>query len=190
MSKSIGNILTVRELLDEGWAGETVRMTLLSTHYRQPLDFTRDALNQAQATLDRIYGALRNAEDVAVGDNDVPAETLAALDDDLNTPSALSHLHEYVTSLNKAELAGDKARSKGWILSAGVLLGIAQQDPESWFKGDGDFDAKEIESLIKKRAQARRDRNFAEADRIRDDLANRGIHLEDGTGGTTWRRAG
>ena len=188
MSKSIGNVLTVRELLDDGWPGEVIRLVLLSAHYRQPLDFSEDALVQAKAALDRIYGALRQVANVDANSNEVPAEVVAALEDDLNTPLAISHVHELVTALNKAENHGTSAALKGALLAAGNLLGLAQDDPESWFQGDaGDA---EIDGLIERRNQARRDKDFAEADRIRDELAARGIVLEDGAGGTTWRRAG
>jgi len=128
MSKSLGNVLTVRELLQDA-PGEAIRMTLLATHYRQPLDFTPDAMHQARAALDRIYGALRAVAEIDAADGVVPDEVLAALDDDLNTPLAIAHLHEGVTALNKAADDGEKARLKGALLAAGDLLGPAGQDP-------------------------------------------------------------
>ncbi len=190
MSKSLGNVLTVRELLRDA-TGEAIRMALLSTHYRQPLDFTLDALHQAHAVLDRIYGALRAVADIEVAGDAIPDEVLAALDDDLNTPLAISHLHGCVSALNKAADDGEKARLKGALLAAGNLLGLAGQDPEAWFTaGAADVDGAEIDALIARRNAARGDRDFAAADRIRDDLATRGIVLEDGAGGTSWRWEG
>jgi cysteinyl-tRNA synthetase len=190
MSKSLGNVLTVRELLQDA-PGEAIRMTLLATHYRQPLDFTTDALHQARAALDRIYGALRAVAEIEAADAAVPDDVLAALDDDLNTPLAIAHLHECVTALNKAADDGEKARLKGALLATGNLLGLGAQDPEAWFTaGAADIDTAEIEALIARRTAARADRDFAEADRIRDELAARGILLEDGAGGTTWRWEG
>ncbi|WP_142848280.1 cysteine--tRNA ligase [Telmatospirillum sp. J64-1] len=192
MSKSLGNFFTVRDLLEQA-PGEAIRLCMLSTHYHQPLDWTNEGLKQARQAMDRFYTALRNAEDVeAVGREELPLEMLAALEDDLNTPLAIAHLHELAGALNKAASPEEKARAKGRLLAAGDALGVLQQDPEHWFKwsaAGGDVDEIEIESLIRQRMEARKARDFALADRIRDDLAARGILLEDGAGGTTWKRA-
>ncbi len=190
MSKSLGNFYTVRELLDEV-PGEAIRLTLLQTHYRQPLDFTRDGLAQAKATLDRFYLALRDNAGIEAGDMDA-AGVQVALEDDLNTPLALAHLHEAVSGLNKAKSDTGKARAKGDLLAGGELLGLLQQDPEIWLRGaataTGAGDA-EIDTLVAERIAARKNKDFAAADRLRDELAAKGILLEDGPGGTSWRRA-
>jgi len=189
MSKSIGNVLTVRELLDEGWPGEVIRFVLLKTHYRQPLDFTRDALQRAKATLDRIYGALRTVPLTEGAGSGPPADIVDALLDDLNTPLALSRLHDRVGALNRTDDTAERAGHAATVRAAGALLGIAQADPEAWFHG-GTTDSARIEDLIARRAAARRDKDFAAADRIRDELDAMGVVLEDGPSGTTWRRAG
>ncbi|NYZ15672.1 cysteine--tRNA ligase [Azospirillum sp. RWY-5-1] len=188
MSKSLGNFFTVNELLDEH-PGEAIRLTLLSAHYRQPLDFTKDGLRQSKLALDRWYQALRG--DPAPVDAELPFEVLAALEDDLNTPLAISHLHELATAANKAEGAA-KAAAKGALLAAGRELGLLEQEPEAWFrwapKAAGALSDEAIEQAIADRQAARKAKNFAEADRIRKELAEQGVTLEDGPKGTTWKR--
>ena len=189
MSKSLGNFYTVRDLLDE-FPGEALRLTLLQTHYRAPLDFTKDGLRRAKATLDRFYGALRGVDDVRGGE--LPAEFIAALDDDLNTPLALSALHETVSILNAAPDGAQKSAAGKVVIAAGRLLGLLQRDPEEWFRwrgaGDHAFDDATVETMIAERAAARSQRNFGESDRIRDALTQAGIILEDKPEGTIWRR--
>ena len=190
MSKSLGNFYTVHELLDE-FPGEAIRLTLLQTHYRQPLDFTREALAQAKATLDRFYLALRDTVMVDAAFTEAP-DVRAALEDDLNTPQALVHFHESLSRLNKAETDMEIAEAKGRMMAGAELLGLLWQDPEAWLRGgagSAGMDAAEIDRLVEARIEARRNKDFAEADRIRDELIAAGILLEDGPGGTAWRRA-
>ncbi len=195
MSKSLGNFFTVRDLLDDGWPGEALRLMTLKTHYRHPLDWTLDGLKEAKAELDRYYLALRHASAVAPDPEAEVSELVeSALFDDLNTPVALHHLHNHVHILNETLRRGkveDQRVAKGHVLRAGQAFGLLAEEPETWLKGAAATDdAGEIEALIAARNAARRSKDFAEADRIRDELAARGVVLEDGAGGTTWRRAG
>ena len=167
MSKSLGNIITPAELLAQGHRGETLRLALLSAHYRQPLPWTETLIAQAKATLDGLY---RKASAAPAGE--VDTGVIDALADDLNTPLALSRL----------SALDDAATLKA---SAG-LLGLLISSSEEWFQGAGDAGA--IESRIAERTAAKKARDFATADRIRDELKANGIILEDGPGGTTWRR--
>ncbi|MCG8507812.1 MAG: class I tRNA ligase family protein, partial [Rhodospirillales bacterium] len=192
MSKSLGNFFTVRELLAEH-PGEALRLTMLQTHYRQPLNWTADGVRQAKETLDRCYASLRNVSDIEPVPSDPPQSLLDALSDDLNTPLAISHVHEVVGALNKAADASEKAELKGQLLAGGDLLGLLRQDPEVWFKWQPDatasgLDDAAIDALIVERSEARKAKDFNRADEIRDQLKESGILLEDGAGGTTWRR--
>jgi cysteinyl-tRNA synthetase len=187
MAKSEGNFRTIRDVLAEA-PGEAARLAMLMGHYRDPLDWTSERLAQAKQGLDRFYLALRGAAKPAENAR-LPAKVEAALDDDLNTPLALAALYEMLAELNKASDPAEKARLQDELVAGGAVMGLLQQDAETWLKG-GDRGAADIEAAIAARNAARKAKNFAEADRIRTDLALKGILLEDGPGGTTWRRAG
>jgi len=191
MSKSLGNFYTVHDLLKE-FPGEAIRLVLLQTHYRRPLDFTKAGIAEAKHILDKFYGVLRNAAGIKTEPASTPAEVILALADDLNTPLALTHMHEMAGILNKVDNDDSRAFVKGRLLAAGKAMGLLQQNPEDWFKrqpeGVASIDAAAVEALIAQRAEARRNKDFPASDRIRDQLAAQGIVLEDGAGGTIWRR--
>ena len=167
MSKSLGNVVTVGELLAEGHKGEVLRLALLSAHYRQPLEWSSQLVAQCKATLDRLYRAAEDGED-----DDVDEGVLDALADDLNTPLALARL----------SAIDNGARLK----ASAALLGLIGESRSEWFQGGAEIG---IDDLIAARAEAKKNRDFAEADRIRAELASQGILLEDTPAGTSWRRA-
>ncbi|MEM7054840.1 MAG: cysteine--tRNA ligase [Pseudomonadota bacterium] len=187
MSKSLGNTLTVHELLKH-WPGEAMRLLLLSAHYRQPLDWSENALRQAVATLDRLYrvsGLDEAGDDAAVPDEAV----IAALQDDLNTPAALAEINRIARQVGQAEGETRQVLLARLKASAG-LLGLLQQ-PERWneeLRPEQNVDAAAVEALIEQRNQARAERDFATADRVRDELTEMGIELEDRAEGTRWRK--
>lgn len=190
MSKSLGNFRTVRELLGQ-YKGEVIRAALLSAQYRSEMDFSTDLLEETKARLDAFYSALRDAKDIALVDVDIKSQPFyAALLDDLNTPVALGELRQLARELNKAEGA-EQAVYKSLLLKGGELLGLLQQDPQQWFTDSGkagQISAEEIEALIVERVQAKKDKNFARADEIRETLKAQGVVLEDSREGTQWRR--
>lgn len=194
MSKSLGNFFTIREILDQV-PGEAFRLYTLSTHYHQPLNWMDDGLRQAKQTMDRFYTALRGTPEVDLTDGAPSAEVVEALEDDLNTPKALAVLHALVTELNKAETPEQKAALKKTLLASAHLMGLLYQDAEEWFRGqpaagtEGGLSESEIEALIQKRADARKAKDFATADAVRKELAEKGIVIEDTPAGTQWKRA-
>ncbi|AIK97184.1 cysteine--tRNA ligase [Candidatus Odyssella acanthamoebae] len=186
MSKSLGNFYTVRELLEE-FKGEALRYMLMSAHYRQPLDLSKDLIRQCHASLDRLYGAMRGLTMTEA--SIIHPDVFSALLDDMNVPLALSHLHDLASQINKASDFEEKQKLASIMKASGVLLGILQQDPDLWFKGEDNLNTTEIEELISHRNQARANRDFGEADRLRQHLLDMGVVLEDSASGTTWRRA-
>jgi len=189
MSKSLGNIVTVSELLGD-WPGEAIRLALLSAHYRQPLDFSEATMAQAKATLDRWYGALRTAA-VAPGSTEAPPPEAVrvALEDDLNTPQAIAALHEIAGALNRATDAAERRDLAGALRAGGAALGLLAGAPEAWFRAaPATLAAVDIDDRIAERLAARKRRDFARADAIRQELADAGVVLEDKPDGTTlWR---
>ncbi len=194
MSKSLGNFITIRQAL-EGAPGEVLRLMMLSTHYRKPLDWTDDGVEQARTRLDRLYRILSKADGLSEArqvakslDGDKFSNAIL---DDLNTPLALSELERRADDLSKMS-AQELQQSLPGFLANADLLGILQKEPEAWFKGgEAESDVGQIEAQIALRLAARKAKDFAAADNIRDALAENGIILEDRPDGSTdWRRAG
>jgi len=189
MSKSLGNVLLVQNLLQR-FPGEAIRLVLLKGRYREPISWSEALIGEAKSQLDRLYGALRRMRGIeAVGPCVPSAEFAAAMDDDLNSPQALAVLMELVTRANVARDPGELGVLKAALLGGGYELGILQQDPEQWFSyaSAGAVDVGRVEALIAARTAARAARDWAEADRIRGELAEMGVRIEDGAEGTTWR---
>ena len=181
MSKSVGNFTTVRDALAKH-RGEAVRYALLNAHYRAPLDYSDSAVTEAKQALDRLYRAAGDA----LPANDLPEAFLNALQDDLNTPLALSVLHELAKSANKGD--GDAASA---LKGCAQMLGLLNHAQAEWLQGADDHQGlseDDIKKAIKARQQARMDRDFAKADAIRDELAEQGVQLLDGPEGTSWQR--
>ncbi len=193
MSKSLGNIVRVRDLLAQA-PGEAIRLALLSAHYRQPLDWTAEVLAQARRNLDRLYGTLR---DIA-GWRDTWRETqpdpvfLAALDDDLNTPRALAALFDLSRDANRSEDPAERRQIAARLRASAEIMGLLAADPEAWFTQEvaASLSNADVERLITERREARTRKDFAAADRIRGELTDAGISIEDGPDGTRWRRIG
>jgi len=198
MSKSLGNTLIVHELLKQ-YPGEALRYVLLSAQYRQPLDWSVGAISQAKRTLDRMYAVLREALTVLgpVRPGEPGAAFIAALEDDLNTPDALAEMNRLARHLGQQlgqQLAEEPQQQSSLrdlcaeLLADGELIGLLTVEPETWFKGAAGDDDAAIDELVRARDEARAARDFARADALRDQLQAMGIELEDGAGGTRWRR--
>jgi len=188
MSKSVGNVSLVHDLLD-AYPPEALRYALLSAHYRQPLDWSEGLIDQCIRTLDRLYGTLRDLADVPVIEPQVPFEVESALCDDLNTPAALAELARIAGEARKSTSPIARASLKAELLGGGQLLGLLQQDPAAWFsRGAVDGDDARIQGLVNQRDAAKRARDFIRADAIRRQLAGEGVLLEDTAQGVRWRR--
>jgi len=187
MSKSLGNFYTLDEVLEKAPA-EALRLLFLTAHYHQPFNFTFDGLNNAKATLDKFYNALLKTKEIEIEKVEPTEGLINALCDDLNTPLALTFLHEDVNNLNKAETEEDKKKYKSQLLADAYMLGLLYQDAEVWFKGNEADDGAEIEAKIRARTEAKKNKDWATADSIRDELKAQGIILEDSPQGTTWKR--
>ena len=188
MAKSEGNFVTLADALTRA-PGEAIRLWMLGTHYRAPLDFSDAALRQAKGTADRFYGALQALDGVEAAESEPPAAVVEAACDDLNTPKALAAMHALADTAFKADGAARPARLKGGLLASASLLGLLQDTPNAWFRSATPrLDAAVIEARIVERGKARSTRDFARADAIRAELTAAGVELMDGPDGTTWRR--
>ena len=190
MSKSIGNVLLVRELL-KSFPGEAIRLSLIRAKYREPLNWNEALIKQSKAELDRMYGALDRMTDIVLdtGENAASAAFNAAMDDDLNTPRAIAVLMEIVADANRTSDDRECRRLKAELLAGGRELGILQQDPAVWFSSapGSDVDPERVEAMIAERDQARANKDWAAADALRDQLADMGVQIKDGPQGTQWR---
>jgi cysteinyl-tRNA synthetase len=190
MSKSLGNFLTVEDLLKQA-KGEVIRMALLMSHYRSSLDWTEESLPRAKASLDRLYRALEGLEENHAEDSPIDPVFLQALEDDLNTPLAIHRLHELANEVYQENNQDLLQQKKKTLKKAASLLGILQEPVKAWFQGTDDhqgLSSEIIDSLILQRKEAREKRDFATSDRIRQQLSDQGILLEDTPLGATWRR--
>ena len=191
MSKSLGNFFTIREVLDK-YDEEVVRYFMISSHYRSPINYSEDSLKEAGVRLERLYTALKGLDLDGVSapaDNEFEQRFFKVMDDDFNTAEALAVLFELVRHLNTVRSQDEVAALPlaALLVKLGGILGILQRDPEAFLKSGADVDEAMIETMIQQRNDAKKNRNFAEADRIRDELAAQGIILQDSREGTTWR---
>ena len=187
MSKSLGNARLVHDLLQHA-PGEALRFALLSAHYRAPLDWTSELIEQARRSLDRLYGALRRAAEVEAPAGAPPAAFSEALADDLNTPRAIAELFGLAKTLETSVDEDERGRAKAGLLAAGAVLGLLQQDRDAWFEGGADDDLKaRVEALLEQRQAARAAKDWPAADAVRAELDGMGVVVMDGPQGATWR---
>jgi len=190
MSKSLGNFFTIRDVLKE-YDAEVIRFFLASVQYRSEINYSQEGLQDAQAKLDRLYNALKGTDfnlELDLTDSVLAgfvADFKAAMDDDFNTPKAIAVMFELVTQINKAE-GEEKNKLASLLKTFADVLGCLQTDPEEYFKQGVDVDEAYIQDMIEKRKQAKKDKDFALADKIREDLDAQGIELQDSREGTTW----
>lgn len=186
MSKSLGNFITARDLLEQGIAGEAIRYTLLSAHYRQPLDWTEQGLESAKKSLDKFYKILDELKNVADIDAAIPDEMMDALCDELNTPKAYAVLNALAKTAAETKTPADKAAFK----AGANILGFLTADPAVWLAQDivaSGVDEAWVDGLLAERIDAKKSKNFARADEIRKILADKNIVIEDSAAGSTWR---
>ena len=188
MSKSLGNFFTIREILEK-YPAEVVRFLLLSSQYRSAINYSEDSLKEAHTKLERFYNALRG---VAVGevadiDNEYSQRFHASMDDDFNTPEAIAALFDLVRAVNKADGA-EQAALAGQLRYLAGVLGCLQSEPEAFLQSGADVDEAWIQEMISKRAEAKKAKDFATADQVRDELLAQGIVLRDGPEGTSWSK--
>ena len=188
MSKSIGNIRLVHDLKNQ-YRGEVLRLTLLSAHYRQPLNWTKEIIDQNSKMLDRLYRSLKDLQDIELTSENLSNDVMESLLDDLNTPKLLAHLNTLTNKLSTANRE-EKINIKNNLIAAGKILGIMKEDPDVWlgYNQSSNPEKEEIEGLINQRNEARRDKDFKLADEIRDKLKIKGIEIEDTNNGTIWRK--
>ena len=192
MSKSIGNIRLVHDLKNQ-YSGEVLRLTLLSAHYRQPLNWTKEIIDQNSKMLDRLYRSLKDLQDIELTtenlSDDIMESLMESLLNDLNTPKLLAHLNTLANKLSSAN-KDEKINIKNNLIAAGKILGILREDPDVWLGYNQSLnpEKEEIEGLINQRNEARRDKDFKLADEIRDKLKIKGIEIEDTNNGTIWRK--
>jgi len=193
MSKSLGNFFTIREVLEK-YHPEVVRYLLVSSHYRSPINYSEESLKEAKGALERFYNGLKGLPEAApAGGEDFVERFGAAMDDDFNSPEACAVLFEMIREVNRLRESDVQAAAglAAQLKQLASVLGVLQLEPEAFLQAGaaGKVDAAEVEALIATRLQARADKNWAESDRIRDQLTAMGVVLEDGKGGTTWRLA-
>ena len=188
MSKSIGNIRLVHDLKNQ-YSGEVLRLTLLSAHYRQPLNWNKEIIDQNSKMLDRLYRSLKDLQDIELTSENLSEDVMESLLDDLNTPKLLAHLNTLANKLSTAN-KDEKINIKNNLIAAGKILGILREDPDVWLGYNQSLnpEKEEIEGLINQRNEARRDKDFKLADEIRDKLKIKGIEIEDTNNGTIWRK--
>ena len=188
MSKSIGNIKLVNDLKKQ-YKGEVLRLTLLSAHYRQPLNWTKEIIDQNSKMLDRFYRSLKDLQDIETSSETISEEIMESLLDDLNTPKVLAKLNTLSNTLSSAN-SEEKRNIKNNLIAVGKILGVMQEDPNIWlgYNQTANPEKEEIERLINQRNEARRNKDFKLADQIRDKLKSKGIEIEDTKNGTIWRK--
>jgi len=185
MSKSLGNILLIKDLLND-MPGEVIRLSLMSSHYRQPLKWSDELVNQSKKTLDNFYSFLEQYEDFDIIDAKINEEILNSLSDDINTPKAISVLHSIFKDLKKDS---DNTELRSSFIKSANFMGLLFSKPSNWLlKGDNNVDTKVIDELIKERNQARQSKDFSAADEIRNKLLDMGVVLEDKNDITTWKK--